>query len=244
MLLFPGAAESTKKQLHLLLDSIPEIVEKENRKIKEVMGRKLQMLFDEHQNFDFVNTINMKKRKADVQIQNSCAKLRKYYEDSHILPYIDEVEVDEMFDDWDWSSDEWDNESDIETETHREIVQPPDTSEAPCCWNDFNFWRLNLPDNLPDIPDDVISVEILNGDLIGHYHPDADDLMVEADPIAMAALNIWCYLDKRPVYSKYFSCENKMPYARRERQHLLKRFNIPRKKTYLKMNLKQPRTCY
>lgn len=244
--------ESTKIDLLSLIDSIPVIVEKENIKIKEQIESKLGLLFDRHTKLNFVNDMNIKKRKAEVQIQNKYAKLRKYYPTSKILhEFYDDTEEDEMFDDWDWSSDEWEHDTGVPemlSNPTAESISPvvemsPNESDSP--WNDFNFWRFDLPEDLPRIPDDVLSVELLNGDLIGHYLPESDDLVVEADNFAMAVLNIWSFLEmkKAKVPSKYFVSEKKRHWAR-ERQHFKSKiFHVSPKKIFFKtINIKQPRT--
>ena len=246
--------ESTKIDLLSLIDSIPEIVEKENIKIKEQIESKLGLLFDKHEKMNFVNDINIKKRKADVQIQNKYAKLRKYYPTTKILQEFDnDTEEDEMFDDWDWSSDEWEHDTGIPEKISNHAVESSvpvaemSSNENDSPWNDFNFWRFDLPEDLPRIPDDVLSVDLLNGDLIGHYLPESDDLLVEANPFAMAILNIWSFLEMRKaaVPSKYFVSEKKRHCARERQTLRTKRFHVPPKKFLLKtFNIKQPRTCY
>ena len=248
--------ESTKIDLLSLIDSIPGIVEKENIKIKELIESKLGLLFDKHEKLSFMNEANnIKKRKADEQIQNKYAKLRKYYSTTQILQeFEDDNEVDEMFDDWDWSSDEWENDSGVPEEISNPVVETifpaaveMSSNENDSSWNDFNFWRLDHPEDLPHIPDDVLSVELLNGDLIGYYHPEADDLVVEANQSAMSILNIWSYLEMRKVTvsSKYFTSDQQRHWAK-GRQHIKSKiFNARAKKNFLKsINIKQPKTCY
>ena len=227
------------------------IVEKENIKIKEQLESRLGLLFDKHEKSNFVPDMNIKKRKADVQIQNKYAKLRKYYPTTKIHhEFDDDTQEDEMFDDWDWSSDEWEHDTgapEMLCNPTAESIAPvvemsPNENDSP--WNDFNFWRFDLPEDLPRIPDDVLSVELLNGDLIGHYLPENDDLVVEADHFAMTVLNIWSFLEMRKVPSKYFVSEKKKHWAK-EKQHLRSKiFHVSQKKMLFKtINIKQPRTC-
>ena len=241
--------ESTKIDLLSLIDSIPEIVEKENIKIKELIESKLELLFDKHEKLSVMNDANIKKRKADEQIQNKYAKLRKYYSTTQILQeFEDDNDVDELYGDWDWSSsDEWENDTGIPEEISNPVVESifpaavemvSNENDSP--WNDFNFWRL-------DHPDDVLSVELLDGDLIGYYHPEADDLVVEANQFSVTMLNIWSYLEtrKETVSSKYFTSDQQKQWAKRPQHIKSKRFKVPAKKIFFKsISIKQPRTCY
>ena len=246
--------ESTRIDLFSLIDSIPVIVEKENIKIKEQIESRLGLLFDKHEKSNFVNDMSIKKRKAEVQIQNKYAKLRKYYPTSKILhEFDDDTEEDKMFDDWDWSSDEWEHDTgvpEMPSNPTAESITPVvemSSNENDSPWNDFNFWRFDLPEDLPRIPDDVLSVEFLHGDLIGYYLPEieSDDLVVEADHFAMAVLNIWSFLEMRKAKgpSKYFVSEKKRHWAM-ERQHVKSQKNYvsPKKILFKTNNIRQPRS--
>lgn len=249
------ALESTKIDLLSLIDSIPEIVEKENIKIKDLIESKLEFLFDKHEKLSVMNDANIKKRKADEQIQNKFTKLRKYYSTTQILQeFEDDNEVNELFDDWDWSSDEWENDAGITEEISNPAVESifpaaveMASNENDSPWNDFNFWRLDHTEDLPRIPDDVLSVELLNGDLIGYYHPEADDLVVKANQFSVTMLNIWSFLEIRKATSssRYFTSDHQKHWAKQPRHIKNKRFNVPAKNIFFKsINIKQPKTCH
>jgi len=118
------------------------------------------------------------KRKAETQLQQRCSKHQKLCIHCEPLDIATDDEDDD-FQDWDWSSDEWDHE-DVKdkTDTNQDILlKNHDDPDADDQWNDFNFWKINIED-VADFDYDTLGIEIGVNDSYAFHDPQAQDLLM------------------------------------------------------------------
>jgi len=165
--------ECKKSSLKFLMNTV-------NRDVKEIIVDKFEELDRltkcEEVMVEEGRDVHRMKRKATGQIQHRHQKLRRF----------DDVEDAEdclrMFDDWDWSSDEFDCN---EKQTGKQDKEPLgctklhlnfyDDSDVRNGWNDFNFWKFDV--SFPLLPS--LKIDIQAEDSIAREDPAAQDLLME-----------------------------------------------------------------
>jgi len=192
---------------------------------------------------DTSGEIKRTKRKADVQVQPLKAKINRHDEFKQInfvlfddIKLADEVsratteginqgqnmiELCDLFDDWDWNSDEFDFEDlddldDLEKECNLH-VNFYDEPGIEANWNNFNFWKLEETyfDEIPRCIDTVIEeamvtdyeklcIDIKKQDLIVWEDPKATDLIMkyqEENYLTPRSIDYEEYKDYSPIIS-------------------------------------------
>jgi len=148
--------------------------------------------------------INKRKRKATIQVQPVNSKITK--KNNLMLVHLEYEEVNlekgssqnqcdnsqaegDVFDDWDWNSDEFDSEELKEDFDLHVNFYDDETIQAD--WNDFNFWKIEKPSVevllKMDIPNekltgkdyDNLCIDINKKDLIAWEDPEAIDLIMK-----------------------------------------------------------------
>ena len=182
-----------------MLTQLPDIVENVNKEVETIVKSQIDHmigscsidLIDEkeevHECLD-----GSKKRKAEVQIQQRYNKLRRWSDhiDEDDLEDLDN-EFDALLSDWDWSdSEEWENEGDkileVSVNDHQKLLENYyDDMETDPNWNDFNFWKMELDFRIleDDFKRKDLEISIGYEDLIAHDDPDAQDLIMEYNPV-------------------------------------------------------------
>ena len=155
-----------KSTLRFLTEA-PNILASVNRDMKQLIAQKFEEMLEEER-FDSSDLLQSRlKRKATGQIQQRHQKLRRF-------DFIDDSGDCEdclaMFDDWDWSSDEFDSEERQPGGADKEPLQCYtklhlnfyDDLDARIDWNDFNFWRFEVSfPVLPSLEIDITTEERL-----------------------------------------------------------------------------------
>ena len=167
------------------------ILEQVNRDFKGIIAERFEelTLFDtcEDQQGDTESEKNCSKRKAVGQIQHRHHKLRRF-------DFLEDFGVTEdteaLFDDWDWSSDEFDFDekqsklADKEprgcTKLHLNFY---DDSDVQNDWNDFNFWKFSF--STPPVLASL-KIDIKAEDRIALEEAGAEDLLMECEAEAEA----------------------------------------------------------
>ena len=160
------------------------ILEQVNRDFKGIIAERFEelTLFDtcEDQQGDKDSEKNCSKRKAVGQIQHRHHKLRRF-------DFLEDFGVTEdteaLFDDWDWSSDEFDSEERQAGGADKEPLQCCtklhlnfyDDLDARIDWNDFNFWRFEV--SFPVLPS--LEIDITTEERLAVEDPAAHDLLME-----------------------------------------------------------------
>lgn len=167
--------ECKKLSLRFLMET-PNILNSINRDVKLMIAEK----FEEKEREE-LNPQHRMKRKATGQIQQRYLKLRRL-EPLEDLADGDSEDCLEMFDDWDWSSDEFDCE---DKQTGERATNPLGCSKLQLNfyddldtrndWNDFNFWKVQY--SYPLMPS--LEIDIRAEEMIALEDPDADDLLME-----------------------------------------------------------------
>lgn len=179
-------SEVKKSSLNFLLEST-NILEQVTRDVKGIIAEKFDELAlsatceDLQQEKDGESEKNSTKRKAAGQIQQRHHKLRRF-------EFLDDfgvtADTESVFDDWDWSSDEFDfdekqsNRADKEplgcTKLHLNFY---DDSDVRNDWNDFNFWKFSF--SSPVLAS--LKIDIKAEDRIALEEAGADDLLMECE---------------------------------------------------------------
>ena len=164
------------------------ILEQVNRDVKGIIAERFEelTLFDtiEDQQEERESEKNCTKRKAVGQIQHRHHKLRRF-------EFLDDFGVTEdteaLFDDWDWSSDEFDIDEKQPKLTDKEPLGCTklhlnfyDDSDVKNDWNDFNFWKFSSPALAS------LKIDIKAEDRIALEEAGAEDLLMECQTEAEA----------------------------------------------------------
>ena len=168
-----------KSTLRFLTEA-PNVLESVNRDMKQLIAQKFEEMLEEER-FDSSDLLQSRlKRKATGQIQQRHQKLRRF-------DFVDDSGDCEdclaMFDDWDWSSDEFDSEERQAGGADREPLQCCtklhlnfyDDLDARIDWNDFNFWRFEV--SFPVLPS--LEIDITTEERLAVEDPAAHDLLME-----------------------------------------------------------------
>merc|ERR1711997_815504 len=170
--------EVKKSSLTFLLETT-NILEQVSRDVKGIIAQKFEDL--QHQEKEGESDQNCTKRKAAGQIQHRHHKLRRF-------EFLDDFEMtadtETMFDDWDWSSDEFDCDEKTDkladkepagcTKLHLNFY---DDSDVRNDWNDFNFWKFSF--SSPVLAS--LQIDIQAEDRIALEEAGADDLLMECE---------------------------------------------------------------
>merc|ERR1711990_489391 len=164
--------EVKKSSLTFLLETT-NILEQVSRDVKGIIAQKFEDLKEGEADQ------NCTKRKAAGQIQHRHHKLRRF-------EFLDDFEItadtETMFDDWDWSSDEFDCDEKTDkladkepagcTKLHLNFY---DDSDVRNDWNDFNFWKFSF--SSPVLAS--LQIDIQAEDRIALEEAGAEDLLME-----------------------------------------------------------------
>jgi len=168
--------EIKKTSLTFLLETT-NILEQVSMDVKGIIAKKFENL--QHQQKEGESDKNCSKRKAAGQIQQRHHKLRKF-------EFLDDFGVREdceaVFDDWDWSSDEFDCDEKTSKLADKEPLGCTklhlnfyDDSDVRNDWNDFNFWKFSSPVLAS------LKIDIQAEDRIALEEAGADDLLMECE---------------------------------------------------------------
>ena len=146
-------------------------------------------------NFGFEGEENVNQRKQEVVIS-----LFDYYvDDEHVTGSSKEGTVQsvklhelDIFDDWDWSSVEFDDQLEEKYTKNILHMQFYDDPQIEAVWNDFNFWKLeeielkDFPHFIDNMLEELIVkerlfVNISKEDMIAWEDPRGDDLLIQYD---------------------------------------------------------------
>jgi len=180
--------EVKKSSLNYLLQST-NILEQVNREVKEIIAKKVGelALFEDLQlERDGETEKNSTKRKAVGQIQQRHHKLRRF-------EFLDDfgvtADTESIFDDWDWSSDEFDFDEKQAKKPDKEPLGCTklhlnfyDDSDIRNDWNDFNFWKFSF--SAPVLAS--LKIDIKAEDRIALEEAGAEDLLMECEAEAEA----------------------------------------------------------
>ena len=161
----------------------PTILESVNREVKAMIVEK----FEEKEEVPLIS--QMKRKATDGQIQQRHQKLRRFDLVDDIADASDSLRI---FDDWDWSSDEFDCDELLTGKQDKEPLGCTklhlnfyDDSDVRNDCNDFNFWKLDV--SFPLLPS--LKIDIKNEDRIAREDPTAQDLLMEWDGEAAGRQN-------------------------------------------------------
>ena len=191
--------EECRKNIFKVLTQLPDIVENVNKEVETIVKSQIDHMIGSC-SIDLIDEKEevheciegSKKRKAEVQIQQRYNKLRRWSDhiDEDDLEDLDN-EFDALLSDWDWSdSEEWENEGDkileVSVNDHQKLLENYyDDMETDPNWNDFNFWKMELDFRIleDDFKRKDLEISIGYEDLIAHDDPDAQDLIMEYNPV-------------------------------------------------------------
>ena len=161
------------------LTETPNILESVNRDVKAIILEKFEdlALLTKEEGVSLISPI--KRKATDGQIQQRHQKLRRF---DLVDDIADTSDCLRIFDDWDWSSDEFDCD---EVQTGKQDKEPLgctklhlnfyDDSDVRNDCNDFNFWKLDV--SFPLLPS--LKIDIKKEDRIAREDPTAQDLLME-----------------------------------------------------------------
>merc|ERR1711874_191452 len=173
--------EVKKSALKFLLEST-NILEQVNKDVKGIIAEKFEDLrLQQEEEKDGESEKNCTKRKAVGQIQQRHHKLRRF-------EFLDDfgvtADTESIFDDWDWSSDEFDFDEKQAKKPDKEPLGCSklhlnfyDDSDVRNDWNDFNFWKFSFSPPLLA----SLKIDIKAEDRLALEEAGAEDLLMECE---------------------------------------------------------------
>jgi len=173
----PRPGPDWRYQMREIFDNMTQQMENINGEIRSMMEQKLQ---ESERVFNANNKRAVKEEDLDEGYEMKMIKA----EDSPVASEDeeeneDEEEEEDVFDDWDWSSSEWDEENKVKTvEDGPEGFQLKfyDQPRGAGVWSDFNYWQVDL--TTPRWGEEL-TIQISREDNIALDHPEADTLLMK-----------------------------------------------------------------